>query len=356
MHHLHITQTPSVTPEPSPQGDDVTPLPARGWTAERKARFLDHLAIRGHVRAACARVGLSAESAYRLRRRDPLFARAWAAAIVLAREACTQILADRAIDGVEEQVWHRGELVGSRRRYDARLLLAHIGRLERLAEEAAGEDDTARFDELVARIAGEDIPDSLPSEDGMLPLPREEAVRLAENSARLEERWAAEDEAAADAGLPDPWGDDEDEYDPDLDEEEALRDPEYAAQRAAEHEAALEAQQREEELTARIEGAARRARAADEAAWDGWFAQCCARVDRASGWSGAPPAPGLPSGPHLPRRAPDLPAFAKPAENSPRRTVSTVSTSALARALAHTMPHGRSGGGTSPRSPFSAPR
>ncbi len=345
MQQLHITQTPSGTTEPSPQPHDVAPLPARGWTGERKARFLDHLAIRGHVRSACARVGLSAESAYRLRRRDPLF----------AREASTQLLADRAIDGVEEQVWHRGELVGSRRRYDARLLLAHIGRLERLAEDAAGEEDAARFDELVARIAGTEIPEGLPSEDGMLPLPREEAVRLAENSARLEERWAAEKETAGDAGSPDPWGDDEDECDPDLDEEEALLDPDYAEERAARRQAALEAQHREEEVEARIASAAERGREAGEAAWDGWFTQCCARVDRASGWSGAPPAPGLPSGPYLPRRAPDLPAFTAPKRNSPPRTVSTVSTSALARALAQTR-GGTATGGASPRSPFSAPR
>ena len=31
-------------------------LPARGWTAERRVRFLDHLSLKGNVRAACARV------------------------------------------------------------------------------------------------------------------------------------------------------------------------------------------------------------------------------------------------------------------------------------------------------------
>src|SRR6478735_10549224 len=52
----------------------------RGWTSERKTRFLDHLALKGNVRASCKRVGLSREAAYRLRRRDAVFARGWAAA------------------------------------------------------------------------------------------------------------------------------------------------------------------------------------------------------------------------------------------------------------------------------------
>ena len=61
-------------------------VPARGWTPELKARFLDRLAAHGNARAACRAVDLSAEAAYRLRRRDAFFARGWAAALVLARE------------------------------------------------------------------------------------------------------------------------------------------------------------------------------------------------------------------------------------------------------------------------------
>jgi len=51
------------------------PGPAGKWTAEARTQFLDHLARKGSVRAACLRVGVSAEIAYRLRRRDPAFAR-----------------------------------------------------------------------------------------------------------------------------------------------------------------------------------------------------------------------------------------------------------------------------------------
>ena len=117
---------------------DLSNTPATrhdGWTAARKAQFLESLAHDGNVRAACARVGLSREAAYRLRRRDALFARAWAAAQLQARDNVGEVLGTRAIEGIEEEVWYRGEVVGTRRRYDTRLLLAHIARLDKLAED-----------------------------------------------------------------------------------------------------------------------------------------------------------------------------------------------------------------------------
>ena len=129
----------------------------RAWDADRKVRFLHHLSDKGDVRAACAIVGMSRTSAYLLRRRDGAFAQGWQAALVLARQHVEDVLATRALDGVEEAVWFRGELVGMRKRYDARLLLAHLGRLDRLA----GADGEAalhmaqRFDEVLALVAGE---------------------------------------------------------------------------------------------------------------------------------------------------------------------------------------------------------
>ncbi len=48
-------------------------------------------------------------------------------------------------------------MVGTRRRYDTRLLLAHLARLDRLVSEnvRAAEVTAGRFDELLAVIAGE---------------------------------------------------------------------------------------------------------------------------------------------------------------------------------------------------------
>src|SRR6187431_302171 len=69
-----------------------------GWTAARKAQFLDALA-QGDWRGT------------------------------------------RAIEGIEEEVRYRGEVVGTRRRYDTRLLLAHMARLDKLAEDEHAADD-----------------------------------------------------------------------------------------------------------------------------------------------------------------------------------------------------------------------
>ena len=157
---------------------NVPPL-ARGWTVDAKVRFCEHLAIRGHVRAACARVGLSAESAYRLRRRDPLFARAWAVAMVLARDHSEQVMACRALDGVEEPIYYRGELVGTRQRYDGRLLLAHMARLDSLAQHKGAVRDAGRFDALLATMTGLEAPAVCACDADGLPMPRAQAVERA---------------------------------------------------------------------------------------------------------------------------------------------------------------------------------
>ncbi len=155
-----------------------------GWTEARRTAFLEHLAACGNVRAASARAGMSHEAAYRLRRRDALFARGWDAALVLARGASAEVLACRALDGVEEEVWHRGELVGTRRRYDTRLLLAHMARLDRLAESERASEDAARFDELLALLAGVKPNEELVVDEDGLPLSRAKNIELAMSVAR----------------------------------------------------------------------------------------------------------------------------------------------------------------------------
>ena len=61
-----------------------------GWTLARRAQFLEHLAAGLDVKRACARLGLSREGAYRVRRRDAAFARAWDAALAERRAAETR--------------------------------------------------------------------------------------------------------------------------------------------------------------------------------------------------------------------------------------------------------------------------
>jgi len=229
--------TPFTTTELTPRRD--------GWSPARKARFLDRLAACGNVRTACAGVGMSREAAYRLRRRDALFARGWDAALVLARPRGAEVLADKATEGIEEEVWYRGEMVGTRRRFDARLLLAHIARLDGMAQELPPEatEDAARFDELLARIGGAQAPRHLEVEDQPLPLDRDTAILMAEEEAR--------DTAS------------------ELQEER---------RRAGEKGRRLSS---EERSAAQREIAEASARAGEEAGaqWDAWFAGACEAVD-----------------------------------------------------------------------------
>jgi hypothetical protein len=62
------------------------PVRRDGWTPLRRQRFTESLASGRDVRRACADVGLSREGAYKLRRRDPVFAREWQTALLTARQ------------------------------------------------------------------------------------------------------------------------------------------------------------------------------------------------------------------------------------------------------------------------------
>lgn len=106
------------------------------FTPTRIALFLEHLSRHGQVRAAAQVAGVSSQTAYVRRRRDPAFAAAWDAGLLHAREAAEQVLATRALHGTTETIWFRGEAVGERRRFDARLLLAHLARLDARAAQA----------------------------------------------------------------------------------------------------------------------------------------------------------------------------------------------------------------------------
>lgn len=59
------------------------------WTRDKMVAFLRALARSGSVRAAAAAVGMSRQSAYRLRARlGAGFAAAWDAGLVVARQTC----------------------------------------------------------------------------------------------------------------------------------------------------------------------------------------------------------------------------------------------------------------------------
>jgi hypothetical protein len=241
----------------------VTAIRHDGWTPARRTQFLDHLAHDGSVRAACARVGMSREAAYRLRRRDALFARGWDTALVLAHAASAEVLANRALDGVEEDIWYRGELVGTRRKYDSRLLLAHMARLDKLAEAPGAEHDAARFDEILALVGGEPVPPGFECVDDGMPPDREFHVAMAVEDAEIAfaESWHAEPE-----GDLDPDAEDFD-LDAEIDPEAARERLDRSIERERDYEEALI----EKRWDAGIAAGAQ---------WDAWRHQAHAAADR----------------------------------------------------------------------------
>ena len=121
------------------------------FSTSRQAEFLQNLQLFGNVRVACRVARVSSQTAYRQRRASPALARAWDAALLAARAHAEAALADRALNGVEEKVFYHGEEVATRRRYDSRLLLAHLARLDRLE---AREDVVATLGVLDDAIDG----------------------------------------------------------------------------------------------------------------------------------------------------------------------------------------------------------
>lgn len=137
---------------------DETRAPQTQFTLDLRIAFLEALAVSGSVCSAARRVKISHQSVYRARRSSAPFGRAWDAAMVIARGQAEALLADYAMSGVEEEVWYHGEIVGTRRRVSDRLLLAHLGRLDRMRTDARIEALAEDFDGLLHRMrAGEPI-------------------------------------------------------------------------------------------------------------------------------------------------------------------------------------------------------
>lgn len=97
-----------------------------GWSDAKQRSFIEALADGGSVSEAARAVGLSASSAYRLRRSPggEAFARAWDAAVAQAVSMLVDVAFDRAINGTVEPVLDaNGRRVGSRHRPGDRMLM-----------------------------------------------------------------------------------------------------------------------------------------------------------------------------------------------------------------------------------------
>ncbi len=135
-----------------------------GWTPDRQRGFLERIAEGATVDEASASVGLSPGAAYTLRRRaaGAAFALGWDAAKLVARPIVAETLFLRAIGGQTERVTRPDGEVIERHRYDNRLAMSLLNRLDRHADatettNAATRMVAAEFDaflDIIGRDAG----------------------------------------------------------------------------------------------------------------------------------------------------------------------------------------------------------
>ena len=117
-----------------------------GWDGAKMARFCGTLAETGVVAFACRAAGMSAQSAYALRHRNPVFDKAWLTATFIARERLADELLARSIKGGVEQLLKDGAIVAERHTFDNKLAFAILRRLDRQAELGATFATPARAD------------------------------------------------------------------------------------------------------------------------------------------------------------------------------------------------------------------
>lgn len=112
-----------------------------GWTPAGLRAFLDALAATASVCAASRTAGISRQSAYRLRSspEGAAFAQAWDAALKPAA-APADAATSRAMHGYLVPLYRQGRLWGERHRYDNRLSMAVVTRLDRRLERLADEE------------------------------------------------------------------------------------------------------------------------------------------------------------------------------------------------------------------------
>jgi hypothetical protein len=113
----------SESPTPRRRVPKFAPVPLRhrkdGWTPMRQADFLGRLAETGSVTAAARHVGMTRESAYRLRDKPGAdsFAAAWDAILAEprgdARKSTHELLWHRAFSGTLKPVMRRGRHVAT---------------------------------------------------------------------------------------------------------------------------------------------------------------------------------------------------------------------------------------------------
>ncbi len=138
-------------PDPKPRAN-----PERD---RRRRAFLRALAAGQSVVAAADTAGIGWSTLYAWRRDAPKFRAAWDRAAELARGALADrfqaALIQRAVDGVDEPVFHAGRIVGTRKQYSDTLLLAGLREMMKPQVAAPGADPAQPKVQVVIRQLGE---------------------------------------------------------------------------------------------------------------------------------------------------------------------------------------------------------
>jgi hypothetical protein len=133
------------------------------WTSTRMIAFLHALAATHSVKAAAKSVGMSRQSAYRLRSKlkGLAFDAAWDEVFKHSYENLPYAALERALNGIKVPHYYKGELIGTSRRYDERLTVTLLKMISSAPCLMVGSDAPGmqargrRFDALVARIEAE---------------------------------------------------------------------------------------------------------------------------------------------------------------------------------------------------------
>ena len=160
-----------------------------GWTEEKQRRFIEALADTGLVSHSARAVGMSRESANRLRRspHGAAFARAWDAARLHSGAALEDIAFERAMEGVEHNVYNEyGEVIATKRVVNDRMLTFLLSHLmpERYGKAARGANDQAQ--PTASPPPPVELEASLRAMEPQLPAPPEELFDADTLAAELE--------------------------------------------------------------------------------------------------------------------------------------------------------------------------
>ncbi|MHA2063680.1 MAG: hypothetical protein ACXABY_04775 [Candidatus Thorarchaeota archaeon] len=99
-------------------------IPTRAVISKKRRRkFLDMLAKTGSVNAARDAVGYaSATNLYQFRRENEEFAAEWDVAVNIAADRFEDEVDRRAVEGIDEDIYFKGEVVGQKKVYSDALL------------------------------------------------------------------------------------------------------------------------------------------------------------------------------------------------------------------------------------------